>query len=76
MQSQESNCNRAVPYLANLRSVGANISVQIFEASTFANEVGAAITLAPNCALLLQALGVDVHRMRGVELRGVCPSMI
>ena len=49
---------------------------QIFEVSTFANEVGAAITLAPNCALLLQALGVDVHRMRGVELRGVRPIMI
>lgn len=40
---------------------------QLFERSRFANEIGAAIHLSPNCNGVLQRLGIDATKFGAVE---------
>ena len=44
---------------------------QIFEKSKFANEVGAAIAIAPNATRILTRLGFDPKRSKGVYYKNV-----
>ncbi|KAH7384933.1 hypothetical protein BKA64DRAFT_646370 [Cadophora sp. MPI-SDFR-AT-0126] len=57
--------------VAALRTAGHNIT--IFESSTLLNEVGAAITLAPNGSRVLSHLGFDFEAARGVRVKS--PSL-
>ncbi|KZT36087.1 FAD/NAD(P)-binding domain-containing protein [Sistotremastrum suecicum HHB10207 ss-3] len=41
--------------------------VEIYEKSSFSREVGAAVTCGPNATKILEGLGCDFGRMRGVE---------
>ncbi|PVH82774.1 FAD/NAD(P)-binding domain-containing protein [Cadophora sp. DSE1049] len=54
-----------------LRAAGHKIT--IFESSTLLNEVGAAITLAPNGSRVLSHLGFDFEAAKGVRVKA--PSM-
>ncbi|KAG4436798.1 hypothetical protein IFR05_007732 [Cadophora sp. M221] len=57
--------------VATLRTAGHKIT--IFESSTLLNEVGAAITLAPNGSRVLSHIGFDFDAAKGVRVKP--PSM-
>ena len=45
----------------------ANCDVEVFERSSFKNEVGAAVTISPNSARVLDHWGFDANRARATE---------
>jgi len=47
-------------------------NVEVFEQSQFKSEVGAAVTLTPNGALVLKEWGFDFDKARAVEAKQVC----
>jgi salicylate hydroxylase len=49
-------------------------SVEVFEQSQFKSEVGAAITVTPNGALVLKEWGFDFDKAGAVEAKQVCDN--
>lgn len=43
------------------------LQLQIFERSSFRNEAGAAISLTPNGARILESWGFDQEKARGIQ---------
>jgi 2-polyprenyl-6-methoxyphenol hydroxylase-like FAD-dependent oxidoreductase len=50
--------------------------VVVLEQSRFANEVGAAVHLAPNCNGIMQRIGINAEDCGANELRRVCSQKI